>query len=460
MMEGTLRLWFESALLPDGWARRVRITGNDGVISSVEPEVEPAEEDERHAVAIAGLPNLHSHAFQRAIAGLTERRGPGEDSFWTWRELMYRFVQRMDPDQLEAVTALAFAQMLEAGFTRVGEFHYLHQDKSGVPFADPGELAGRIAAAAAETGIALTLLPTFYAHGGFGGQAPTERQRRFVTDLERFERIVESSRMAVRELTAGNVGVAPHSLRAVTPQELTAVVSLAGGGPIHIHIAEQVREVEECIAWCGRRPIEQLLEVIGVDAAWCLVHATHATVGELERIAGLGAVVGLCPITEASLGDGVFPAAELQGRGGRLGIGSDSNVSLDAGAELRTLEYSQRLSRRARNVLAAQPGHSTGRSLFSLALAGGTQALGGATEAPAVGLMPQAPLDLVSLDTAHPALIERREDELLDSWIFSAGREVIDCVWRAGEKLVSGGRHHRREAIVARYRRAMKALLA
>jgi formimidoylglutamate deiminase len=462
MSAGALQLWFESALLPGGWARRVRIAGVDGIIRSVEPEVDPDAGEECHAIGLPGLPNLHSHAFQRAIAGLTERRGPAADSFWTWRELMYRFVERIDPDQLQAITALAFAEMLEAGFTRVGEFHYLHQDRSGVPFADPGELAGRIAAAAAETGIALTLLPAFYAHSGFGADGPDERQLRFATDLERFARIVESSRRAVRALTAGNVGVAPHSLRAVAPQELPAVVALAAGGPVHIHVAEQEREVEECLAWCGRRPIELLLEAAAVDDRWCLVHATHATPGELERIAAAGAVVGLCPMTEASLGDGVFAAAQFQALGGRLGIGSDSNVLLDAGAELRQLEYSQRLTRRARNVLAGDCGRSTGRSLFEAALAGGARALGGGAAAgrDAAGIAAGAPLDLLSLDAAHPALIERREDEILDSWIFAADRHVIDCVWRAGEKVVSAGRHRRREAILDRYRRAVKSLLS
>lgn len=455
-----LGLWFDSALLPGGWARRVRVTASRGSIRSVEPEVDPADGDERHAVGIPGLPNLHSHAFQRAIAGLTERRGPGEDSFWTWRELMYRFVERLDPDQLEVVTALAFAQMLEGGFTRVGEFHYLHQDTSGVPFADPGELAGRVAAAAAETGVALTLLPAFYAHGGFGAQQPSARQRRFVTDLERFARIVDSSRQAIRPLTGANVGVAPHSLRAVALEELPAVVALASGGPIHIHVAEQLREVEECVAWSGRRPIERLFETTTVDDRWCLVHATHATMEELERIAAAGAVIGLCPITEASLGDGIFPAVEFRSIGGRVGIGTDSNVLLDAAAELRSLEYSQRLERHVRNALAGESGHSTGRSLFDAALAGGSQALLPGEARGVIGLAPDAPLDLVSLDAGHPALIERREDEILDSWIFAAGRDVIDCVWRAGEKVVSGGRHRHREAIVARYRRAMKTLLA
>jgi formimidoylglutamate deiminase len=453
-------LWFESVLLPSGWARRTRISSRQGIIRSIESEVDPAAGDERHAVGLPGLSNLHSHAFQRAIAGLTERRGPAEDSFWTWRELMYRFVERMDPEQLEAVAALAFAEMLEAGFTRVGEFHYLHLDKSGAPFADPGELAVRVAAAAADTGIALTLLPTFYAHGGFGACEPSARQRRFVTDLERFGRIVESSRQATSGLAGSNVGIAPHSLRAVALEELPALVALAAGGPIHIHVAEQVREVEECVAWCGRRPIECLLEAITVDERWCLVHATHASLEELARIAAAGAVVGLCPITEASLGDGIFAAAEFRGQGGRFGIGSDSNVLLDAGAELRALEYSQRLKRQVRNVLASGAGCSSGRGLFDAALTGGAQALLGVGAGRRLGLVAEAPLDLVSLDADHPALIERRDDEILDSWIFAAGREAIDCVWRAGEKVVRGGRHRRREALLARYRRALQTLLA
>jgi formimidoylglutamate deiminase len=272
---------------------------------------------------------------------------------------------------------------------------------------------------------------------------------------------MESSRQSASELAGCNVGVAPHSLRAVALEELPALVALAGAGPVHIHIAEQAREVAECLEWCGRRPIERLLEATPVDDRWCLVHATHASLEELGRVAASGAVVGLCPITEASLGDGIFAAVEFRGRGGRYGIGTDSNVQLDAGAELRALEYSQRLKREARNVLADESGCSSGRSLFQAALAGGAQALLGACAASQqAGLIVEAPLDLVSLDAGHPALIERREDEILDSWIFAGGREAIDCVWRAGRKVVSGGRHHRREALIGRYRRAMKTLLA
>jgi formimidoylglutamate deiminase len=449
-------LWFAAALLPEGWTREVRLECADGRIARIATGVAPQPQDERHALGVAGLPNVHSHAFQRGLAGLTESRGSGSDSFWSWRELMYRFVERISPEELEALAALAFAEMLEAGFTRVGEFHYLHHDRDGTPFAQPAELATRIVAAAGRTGIGLTLLPTFYAHAGFGGTPPAPRQRRFVNTPDGFARIVEGCREAVRALEGASVGVAPHSLRAATPAELGAVLQTAAGGVVHIHIAEQLREVEECVAWCGRRPIEWLLEQQPVDARWCLVHATHATEAELAGIVTRGAIAGLCPITEASLGDGIFPAEAYLGQKGRFGIGSDSNVLIDAAEELRTLEYSQRLALRARNVLARSAGASTGRALFEAALCGGQAAL--VPEAGAAGLASGAAFDVVSLNATHPALLERHADEVLDSWIFSAGRAAVDCVWRAGVKVVSGGRHRAREAIVARYAQALRQL--
>lgn len=452
-------LWFGSALLPQGWAQQVRVSGSGGLIALVAAGVEPQPGDERHGIGLPGLPNVHSHAFQRGLAGLTERRGSGADSFWSWRELMYRFVERITPEQFEALAMLAYAEMLEAGFTQVGEFHYLHHDRDGAPFSDPAELAARLVAAASHTGIGLTLLPTFYAHGGFGGTAPGPRQRRFINDPERFARIVTACRTAVRGLPGAAVGVAPHSLRAVTPAELSAIVQLAADGPVHIHIAEQTREVEECMAWCGRRPVEWLLENQPVDARWCLVHATHASEAELAQISARGAVVGVCPVTEASLGDGIFPAAGFLGQQGRIGIGSDSNVLIDAAEELRMLEYSQRLALRARNVLALAPGVSTGRTLYDAVLAGGHSVLHpGGSAAP--GLVPGASFDIVTLAARHPALLERSGDELIDSWVFAAGRAAIDCVWRAGAKVVDGGRHRDRDAIVARYGRALQQLLA
>ena len=477
------KLWFESALLPHGWTKGVRITaGAAGLIERIEEGAVPAEGDERHAIGVPGIPNVHSHAFQRGLAGLTERRGPTEaqrrespeapaarletssDSFWTWRELMYRFVERVDPEGVEAIAALAYAEMLEGGFTHVGEFHYLHHDRGGVPFSNPGELATRIAAASEQTGIGLTLLPTFYAHSGFGGAEPTARQRRFINDVDSFARIVEASRIAVRQLPGATVGIAPHSLRAVTPEELTAIVPLARDEVIHIHIAEQTREVDDCIAWSGRRPIEWLLDAQPVDERWCLVHATHASDTEVRAMAASGTIVGLCPITEANLGDGVFPAPAFLGRKGRFGIGSDSNILLDGAEELRTLEYSQRLALRARNVLAAGEGSSTGRSLLEGALSGGARALhsihgSGVAGARTGALTAGASADIVSLDARHPALAERSEDEILDSWIFAAGRAVVDCVWRAGVKVVINGRHHRRDALLTRFRHTLQGLL-
>jgi len=463
-----MRLWLESALLPGGWTDHVRITVVDGCIDRIEADVTPDDGDEQHALAVPGLPNVHSHGFQRGLAGLTERRGPGTDSFWTWRELMYRFVERIDPEGLEAITALAFAEMLEAGFTHVVEFHYVHHDRQGVPFADPGELCGRVAAAAQETGIGLTLLPSFYAHSEFGGAQPTLRQRRFVCDIDPFARILESARKSVASLPGGRVGVAPHSLRAVTPEELNAVIGLSGGEPIHIHVAEQVKEVESCLAWSGQRPLQWLLGNAPVDDRWCLVHATHATSAELRDVAASGAVVGLCPLTESSLGDGIFPAADFFDFGGSVAIGTDSNIRIDAAEELRTLEYSQRLARRARNVLAKAAGASTGRTLFDAALTGGTVACGsapsvkrrgGLSPGPAAGLRCGALLNLVTLKAQHPALVDRRDDDLLDSWVFAGDRGVVDHVWRAGRQVVANGHHLRRSPITARYRRALKNLL-
>jgi formimidoylglutamate deiminase len=451
----TSTLWFESALLPHGWCRAVRLTVEQGRIRAVETGCAAGEADLRHAIGLPGLADVHSHAFQRALAGLTERRGAEPDSFWSWRELMYRFVERMTPDELEAVTAYAFAEMLEGGFTRVAEFHYVHHSADGTGYADPGELAARVVQAATATGINLTLLPVLYAHGGFGGAPPAPRQRRFINDLDGYARILESGRAAARQLPGAVVGVAAHSLRAVSPKELTAVVALAGPTPIHLHIAEQAQEVTDCLAWCGRRPLEWLLANEPPDLRWCLVHATQATAAELVALSATGAVVGLCPITESSLGDGIFEADVWVARGGRIGIGSDSNILIDAAAELRTLEYSQRLARRARNVLAAAPGRSTGRSLYEAALAGGAQATG-AGEA---GLVAGAWCDVVTLSPAHPALLERAGDELLDSWVFAAGRTAIDCVFCRGVRVVSQGCHVAREALLARYRGALGRLI-
>lgn len=446
-------LHLRSALLPQGFCDDVRLELEAGSIARIECGVAAHPGDERVAVGLPGLSNVHSHAFQRGMAGLTEHRGERADSFWTWRALMYRFLAHMTPDDIEAISAQAYVEMLEAGFTRVGEFHYVHCDPSGHPYTDPAELSARIASAAAQTGIALTLLPVFYAHGGFGGAPPEPAQRRFILDREGYARLYEACGRLVAGLPDGRVGVAPHSLRAVTPEQLSEVIALAGQAPIHIHAAEQTREVDECVAWCGRRPVEWLIDEAGVDARFCLVHATHMTPSEVARLAASGAVAGLCSITEANLGDGVFPAVAYLGAGGAFGIGTDSNVLVAPNEELRMLEYGQRLQLRARNLLAGAELH-TGRGLFQAALQGGAQALGGAP-----GLAVGAPADLISLAIDRPCFIGRERDRLLDSWVFAGGSGCIDGVWRAGVKLVSNGRHRDAAPIEARYRRSLDRVL-
>ncbi len=445
-------LWFRTALLPQGWADDVRVSIADGRIRAIEAGVARGE-DAGGDVALPGVANVHSHAFQRAMAGLTEARGPTDDDFWTWRELMYRFLDRGGPDEIEAITALAFMEMLEGGFTRVAEFHYLHNDAAGAAYADRAEIAGRIVSAARETGIGLTLLPVFYAHAGFGGQAPAHGQRRFINDLDGFADLVGRCRALCVEMQGAVVGVAPHSLRAVTPRELAAMPALAADGPIHIHVAEQTKEVDDCLAWSGARPVEWLLANAPVDPRWCLIHATHVIEPEWRHVIERGAVVGLCPITEANLGDGVFPAAAFSRAGGRFGVGTDSNVQIGLSDELRMLEYSQRLVRRGRAQMA-ESGRSTGRALFEQALAAGSQACG-VDASLAVG----ASADIVALDATRSAFADRRGDSVLDSWIFAAPRGSVADVWCAGEQVVRDGRHIARERVEARYRRALAKVL-
>lgn len=450
----TTSVFAEQALLADGWRQNVRLGVAGGSLASVETDASPAPSDERHAIVLPGMPNLHSHAFQRGMAGLAETRGPRADSFWSWREVMYRFALSMTPDQVEAVAAQLYVEMLEAGFSRVGEFHYLHHDLDGRPYANIAEMAERIAAAAADTGIGLTLLPVFYAHSGFGGTAPNEGQRRFINDISQFRRLFEKAQEAVKRLDRAVVGVAPHSLRAATPAELAEVANLSPDTPVHIHVAEQTKEVDDCVAWSGARPVEWLLANASMDSRWCLIHATHMIEAETIGMAKTGAIAGLCPITEANLGDGTFPAPLFTQHGGRFGVGSDSNVLVGLPDELRQLEYSQRLFHRARNVLAA-PGHSNGRALFDAALDGGAAALGAASGQLAVG----GPADFVSLDAGSVSLAGKTGDAILDAWVF-ANATKVDCVWVHGKKQVSNGRHVRRDAIATRFRDVMNKLSA
>jgi formiminoglutamate deiminase len=442
---------FEHALMSEAWVQDVRLSVDRGIVSDLVLGALADPGDERIRLAIPGLPNLHSHAFQRGMAGLAELGGRSNDSFWTWRETMYRFVERLTPEHLLAIAAQAYAEMLETGFTRVGEFHYLHHDRDGTPFADRAAMSLAIFEAAAETGIALTHLPVFYAHSGFGGLPPGEGQRRFVHDLEGYQELLDLLRGPLGVMPDAVLGVAPHSLRAVTPEELGQMI---GPGPIHIHIAEQVKEVEDCLAWSGQRPVEWLFDHAPVDERWCLVHATHMTIAEVDRLARSGAVAGLCPITEANLGDGVFPARSFLGWGGVYGVGSDSNVLIDATEELRLLEYGQRLAEQGRNIFASN-GRSTGAALYRAARNGGARALGAQND-----IKIGAPADFISLNMDHVSLAGRSGDAILDALIFAAGRQAIDGVWRRGRQVVKQGRHVDRERIAARYRKVLAEILA
>ncbi|SCX13002.1 formimidoylglutamate deiminase [Agrobacterium rosae] len=440
----------KSALLTTGWARDVRLEIEGRLIRSLTVGTQPQPGDEQTSVLVPAMPNLHSHAFQRAMAGLAEIRGPADDSFWSWRTVMYRFALSMTPDHVEAVAAQLYMEMLEAGYCRVGEFHYLHNDTDGAHYANIAEMAERIGAASTATGIGLTLLPVFYAHSGFGGQPPIDGQRRFIHSDESYGRVMEGAAKVVAHLPGGVLGIAPHSLRAVTGQQMDEILPLAAGGPVHIHVAEQVKEVEDCVAWSGARPVEWLLDHAPVDDRWCLIHATHMTEDETRRMAQSGAVAGLCPITEANLGDGVFPAPSFLAEGGRYGIGSDSNILTSVAQELRMLEYSQRLALRARNVVA-DAGGSTGRKLFEQARLGGNAALQAKS-----GMIEGGGADIVSLDTSAVPYLS--EDQLLDHWIF-AGGVAVDAVWSAGRKQVQAGRHIHRAEISGRFNAAMADLL-
>lgn len=447
-------LHIKRALLDTGWAEDVLITIDGAAISAVAAgTAAPASAERSSGIAVPGVGNLHSHSFQRAMAALAERRGDREDSFWTWREVMYRFLARMTPDDIEAVTAWLYAEMLEAGFTTIGEFHYLHNAPDGSRYADPAETAGSIVAAASASGIGLTLLPCFYAHGGCGGQPPVHGQVRFLSGLDSFAKLMEGSRRHLTLLGRGTLGIAPHSLRAITPGELHALLQQNPSGPVHIHAAEQTGEVEQCVAWSGARPVEWLLANMPVDQRWCLIHCTHMTEEESRGLAASGAVAGLCPITEASLGDGIFEAPRFLGAGGRFGVGSDSNIRISLGEELRTLEYGQRLRDRKRNRLG-RSGTSTGRALFDHARNGAAQALGIGT----TGLRAGAAADIVILDEQHPALVGRSGDTILDGWIFASGDGLVSDVLAGGRRVVREGRHVAREQLLTRFRTTMTAL--
>ncbi|RWU26551.1 formimidoylglutamate deiminase [Pseudomonas alkylphenolica] len=433
----------ERALLSTGWAENVRIeVGADGMLTHIQAGGSADGAERLAGPLLPGMPNLHSHAFQRAMAGLAEVAGNPNDSFWTWRELMYRLVGKISPEQLQVIARQLYIEMLKAGYTSVAEFHYVHHDIQGQAYADPAELSLRISQAASASGIGLTLLPVLYSHSGFGGQAPNEGQRRFINSTEQYLNLQARLAPQLAAQPAQALGLCFHSLRAVTPEQITQVLAASDKAcPVHIHIAEQQKEVDDCLAWSGRRPLQWLYENTEVDQRWCLVHATHAEPDEVQLMARSGAIAGLCLTTEANLGDGIFPAVDYLAQGGRLGIGSDSHVSLSVVEELRWLEYGQRLRDQRRNRLYRGDQPMVGRTLYDAALSGGAQALGQPIGALAVGKR----ADWLVLEGSDPYLATASEDGILNRWLFAGGDRQVRDVMVNGQWVVRQGRHAQEE---------------
>ena len=432
------KYYAREALLPQGWARDVTIAVDKGDIVEVKAG---ARGGERLAgPVLPGMANLHSHAFQRAMAGLTEMRGPGEDDFWTWRELMYRFVERVTRAQLKAIATHLYIEMLLHGYTAVAEFDYVHELEEHLD-------------ASRESGIAITLLPSLYRWSGFGERPLQPRQKRFSSKVSDIARAVESAK---RHASADiRVGVAPHSMRAVDPAALKELVGITDG-PVHIHAAEQAKEVDECKAALGKRPVEWLLSQMPVDERWCIVHATHMTDEETRALAASGAVAGLCPTTEGNLGDGIFPLAEYRASAGRYGIGGDSHVSRDPAEELRLLEYFQRVSARKRNIVTSERSPGVGTTLWREAAAGGAQAVGRLMGVIAPGMR----ADLVVLDADHADLAGRTGDAIANALVFSGANGLVRDVMAAGRWVVQDKRHRKAGQASAAYKRTLKQLLA
>ena len=408
-------------------------------------------------LTLPGMPNLHSHSFQRAMAGSAEVASGGEHSFWGWRDVMYRFVERVGPAELTAIAAFAYLEMLESGYTSVAEFHYLHHMPAGAPYPEPTTLADAVREGARIAGIRHLLLPTLYQQANFSGAPLAAAQRRFANYTDAFIALYE--RLRARESGLESTGIALHSLRAVPRAAIEAVVQAVRAGPrncpVHIHVAEQRREVDDCEAFSGARPVEYLLGTGLVDRRWCLVHATHVTPDELRGIAASGAVVGLCPTTESNLGDGRFPLDEFLATGGRFGIGSDSHVSLDPREELRSLEYTLRSWRERRVIAVGEKMPNCGSFLYGSAVAGGAQAFGAAH----AGICAGAAADFVVVDSARAEFAGIADAALIDAWVFAPRPAAVREVWVAGKPVVSAGAHRAREAIAAAYRSSVTRLV-
>jgi formimidoylglutamate deiminase len=447
-------LFARHALLPQGWCENALLEWDEaGTLTQAAPDsAQPAGAPLAQFV-VPGMVNLHSHAFQRALGGLTEHAGDGPDSFWTWRDLMYRFARNITPEHIEAIAAQLFSECLRHGYTSVCEFHYVQRDPAGAMYARPAETAERVVAAARATGIGITMLPVLYSYSGFGEQPLRPEQNRFRTDANDVLRIVEA--LAPLRDAQVEVGVAPHSLRAASVAQIREVLaSLPRERPVHIHIAEQQGEVEQCMAYARARPVQYLMDQLAPDARWCLVHATHLVEAEVAAIAASGAVAGLCPTTEANLGDGLFPLAPFLAAGGRFGIGSDSHISQGAVEELRWLEYGQRLLHQRRNVAASAGQRSVGQFLWQGALQGGAQAAGRPVGALAAGKR----ADLLVLDSEHPNLAGVASADVLGTLVFCGNDNLVRDVMVGGRWAVRDHQHAGQAAIARRYKETVAEL--
>lgn len=449
-------LFAHHALLPQGWSKNVRLHWNEGGdLSQVEQDAVLQAHENQAQFVVPGMTNLHSHAFQRAMAGMTEMAGEGKDSFWTWRDLMYRYALHITPEQIQAIAAQLYVECLRHGYTAVCEFHYLHRDQDGSFYARPAEMAERVIAAAEQTGMGISMLPVLYSYADFGEQALRHDQRRFSTNVAEIMQLIvalEGKRNAQVE-----VGVAPHSLRAASISQIRELVAtLPAARPIHIHIAEQQKEVDACITYSGKRPVELLLDSGLVNERWCLVHATHLNKTEVQGIAASGAVAGICTTTEGNLGDGFFDLPNYIAAGGRFGVGSDSHVSQSPVEELRWLEYGQRLRLQGRNIASVTGQRKVGDFLYQAALQGGAQASGRKLGQLSVGYR----ADIVVLDDEHPNLAGINSTDVLNTWIFAGNDNLVRDVYVGGKMAVQNGRHLQQLEIQAAYGACMRSLRA
>ena len=452
-------IWAASALLSTGWAESVELgiddTGNIESISSNQPY----QSGDRVEILVPAIPNVHSHAHQRAMAGLGERAGisgdAAKDSFWTWRKIMYHYLERIQPEHLFHISAQLYLEMLKSGYSCVGEFQYLHHNIDGTPYESRAEMSLQCMQAAEQVGLGFTALPVLYRYGGFGSTDPLDGQKRFLNDADHFIEIVTALQQAAAQNANTSVGIAPHSLRAINGELLHEVIGACDNlAAIHIHIAEQTREVDDCVAWSQKRPVEWLFDHFDVGADWCLIHATHMTDKETATMAQSGCVAGLCPTTEANLGDGFFNAIDYFKQAGCWAVGSDSHISIDPVEELRWLEYGQRLLSRGRNVLVSERANNTGRNLLDGALAGGARACGRNIGSISNG----ARADFIVLDDQHPRLYARIRDDILDSWIFSGNENLVRDVYIGGKKIIAQGHHRDEEVIRHNYRTTLDQL--